>query len=162
MAVQSAGKVPDLKLMTSEQMIFWLGRFVIEVQKWGGKENPAWSIYPILCGFLRFLKESGVYDKKFLDENNGIFSEFRKLVEARMKSLIDNRFGYSLWQEDPILYKDEETLWQSMCLERKVRTAAVFFSFTHAKSLELEDTTRTTTYSVSSSREGPGIPTKAA
>lgn len=41
MAVKSAGKIPDLKLMTSEQMIFWLGRFVIEVQKRGGKEYPA-------------------------------------------------------------------------------------------------------------------------
>lgn len=104
--------IPDFKLMTTEQMSFWLGRFVMEARKRDGTEYPPRSIYLILCGLLRYLKDNGVYDKNFLDENNGEFTDFRKLVDARMKSLIDKGFGCSLKQADPILPKDEETLWQ--------------------------------------------------
>eukprot|EP00105_Crassostrea_gigas_P007334 XP_011421538.1 PREDICTED: uncharacterized protein KIAA1958-like [Crassostrea gigas] len=104
--------IPDFKLMTTEQMSFWLGRFVMEARKRDGTEYPPRSIYLILCGLLRYLKDNGVYDKNFLDENNGEFTDFRKLVDARMKSLIDKGFRCSLKQADPILPKDEETLWQ--------------------------------------------------
>ena len=104
--------IPELKLMNCEQMSYWLGRFVMEIRKRDGTDYPPRSIYLILCGLLRFLKDNGVYDKNFLDENRGEFTDFRKLVDARMKSLIDRGFGCNLKQADPILPKDEETLWQ--------------------------------------------------
>lgn len=117
--------IPDFKLMTTEQMSFWLGRFVMEAQKRDGTEYPPRSIYLILCGLLRYLKDNGVYDKDFLDENNGEFTDFRKLVDARMKSLIDKGYGCSLKQADPILPKDEETLWQKARVWKgKCRTVA--------------------------------------
>ncbi|XP_061195452.1 uncharacterized protein LOC133203697 [Saccostrea echinata] len=105
------GDIPELNHMTSEQMSFWLGRFVMEARKKDGTEYPPRSIYLILCGLLRFLKDNGVYDKNFLDESNGEFAEFRKLVDARMKSLIDKGLGCDVKQADPILPQDEETLW---------------------------------------------------
>lgn len=58
------------------------------------------------------MKDKGVYDKNFLDENNGEFTDLWKLVDARMKSFIDKGSGCSLKQADPILPKHKETLWQ--------------------------------------------------
>lgn len=101
--------IPDFRLMTSEIMEFWLGRFGMEVRKRNGTEHPPRSIYLILCGLLRFLKDNGVYDNNFLDKNIGEFTDFRKLDNTRMNLLIDKGFGCSWKQADPILLNDEKT-----------------------------------------------------
>lgn len=68
----------------------------MEVWKCDGIEYLLRFIYFILCGFLWYLKDNGVYDKNFFDENNGEFIDFWKLVDVRMKFLIDKGFGCSL------------------------------------------------------------------
>jgi hypothetical protein len=119
MAGSRQENIPELTKMMSEQMSFWLGRFVMEARKKDGTEIPSRSIYLILCGLLRFLKDSGVYDKNFLDETNGEFTEFCKLVDARMKSLMDKGLGCEVKQADPILQQDEETLWMKHVFGRE-------------------------------------------
>ena len=98
--------------MTKQQMSYWLQRFIVEARKQDGSEYPPRSIYLILCGLLRLLKDKGVHDKNFLDERSEEFAQFRKVVDARMKGLVNQGFGCEIKQADPILPNDEVKLWE--------------------------------------------------
>ena len=109
---QRSEEIPELHEMTKQQMSYWLERFIVEARKQDGSEYPPKSLYLILCGLLRMLKEKGVYDKNFLDEKNQDFAQFRKVVDARMKSLVNKGLGCEIKQADPILPDDEVKLWE--------------------------------------------------
>lgn len=60
--------IPELQFQGSEEMNYWLQRFIVEARRQDGKDYPPKSLYLISCGLLRFLRDKGVYDKNFLDE----------------------------------------------------------------------------------------------
>nr|XP_034336669.1 uncharacterized protein LOC117692546 [Crassostrea gigas] len=103
--------IPELQFQGSEEMNYWLQRFIVEARRQDGKDYPPKSLYLISCGLLRFLRDKGVYDKNFLDEKNTTFIEFRKVLDAKMKSLIELGIGCTTKQADPILPEDEAKLW---------------------------------------------------
>ena len=47
-------------------MNYYLSRFVIEARKKDGEPYPPKTLYLICAGLLHFLRNNGVYDKKFL------------------------------------------------------------------------------------------------
>ncbi|CAC5397786.1 unnamed protein product [Mytilus coruscus] len=96
------GVVPELLNMISEDMDFWLQRFIVEARRKDGVEYPPKSLYLITCGLLRYLRDADVNDKKFLDEQNLNFCKFRKVLDARMKMLIEKGIGCEIKQAEPI------------------------------------------------------------
>jgi hypothetical protein len=66
---------------------------VIEVRKQDGQDYPPRSLYYIICGLLRFLRDRDIYDKNFLDENDSRFAVWRKVLDAKMKELLSRGFG---------------------------------------------------------------------
>ena len=103
--------IPELQMQDSGEMNYWLQRFFVEARRRDGKDYPPKSLYLIACGLLRFLRDKAIYDKNFLDDKNGAFIEFRKVLDAKMKSLIEQGIGCTTKQADPILPEDEVKMW---------------------------------------------------
>ncbi|XP_062606633.1 uncharacterized protein LOC134268405 [Saccostrea cucullata] len=104
--------VKALHKMTTEEMNYYLGRFIVETRKQDGQPYPPRSLYLIACGLLRHLQDMKVYDKNFLCTKTLEFSEFRKILDARMKELLQMGYGTKVKQAQAILPEDEEVLWE--------------------------------------------------
>ena len=74
-------------------MEFWLSRFVVEARKQDGSEYPAKSLYYLVCGLLRLLRNKEIYSMNFLDEKDIRFANFRKVLDSRMKELVHTGVG---------------------------------------------------------------------
>ncbi|CAC5398657.1 unnamed protein product [Mytilus coruscus] len=85
-------KIPDLHLMDAESMDFWLQRFIMEAKKKGGDYPPKF-LYYIFCGLLRHIRDMNVNDKNFLDEKDGRFAPFRRVLDAKMIDLLPKGLG---------------------------------------------------------------------
>lgn len=107
----SDAEIPFLHVMTAEQLNFYLGRFIMETRRKDGVEYPPRSLYLITCGLLRHLKDKNVFDKNILDNNDCRFSEFRKILDSKMKDLLKRGFGTSIKQAELIMSQDEESMW---------------------------------------------------
>jgi hypothetical protein len=84
-----ANPIPVLRIMTSEQLNFFLGQFVLEARKKDGTEYRPLSLYYIVCGLLCHLRDINVHDKNFFDTKDFRFAEFRKILDCRMKDLLN-------------------------------------------------------------------------
>lgn len=103
--------VPLLTEMTSETLNYWMQRFVLEVRKQDGSEYPPRSLYYIVCGLLRYLRDENIHNMNFLDEKDHRFAVFQRVLDARMKELLSKGLGTKVRQADPILPEDEEKIW---------------------------------------------------
>lgn len=103
--------IPDIIDMDKESMAFWMQRFVLEVRTQKGEEYAPKTLYGILCGLLRHLREHKIHDKNFLDANDPIFGEFRKTVNSKMQDLLENGIGTEIKQAEPVSAEDENKLW---------------------------------------------------
>lgn len=104
--------VKELHDMNTEEMNYYLGRFIAEARKQDGQPYPPRSLYLISCGLLRHLRDKKVYDKNFLCTKTLEFSEFRKILDARMKELLQMGFGTKVKQAQAVLPEDEKVLWE--------------------------------------------------
>ena len=108
---RASDNIPELHAMDPESMNFWLQRFVMEARKQKGGEYPPKSLYLIVCGLLRHCRDKNVDDKNFLDEKDGRFAQFRRVLDAKMKDLLCKGLGTKTRRADPISAHDEEVLW---------------------------------------------------
>ena len=108
---ERSNDIPELHNMGKATMAFWLTRFIMEVRNAKGEEYPPKTLYQLICGLLRHIREKGVYDKNFLDNKDPCFSEFYSILDSRMKDLLQKGHGTTVKQADPITQEDEEKLW---------------------------------------------------
>lgn len=54
-----------------------------------------------------------VNDKHFLDQKDGRFTHFRRVLDAKMKDLLSKRLGTKVRRADPVSEDDEEMLWDN-------------------------------------------------
>ena len=92
-------------------MAFWLKRFIMEVRNVKGEEYPPKTLYQIVCGLLRYLREHGVHDKNFLDNHDPHFADFYSILDSRVKDLLQKGHGTTIKQADPTTPENEEKLW---------------------------------------------------
>ena len=85
--------IPDLETMDATTLNFFLSRFVLESRKKDGNPYPPKSLYYIMCGLLRHMREIGITDMNFL--SNDRFLGFQKTLDARMKQLHSSGIGVS-------------------------------------------------------------------
>ena len=67
------------------EMDFWLSRFVLEVRKANGILIPPNSLYELVCGLQRYLREHGCADIKLFE--NPSLCGFRSTLDGEMKRL---------------------------------------------------------------------------
>ena len=122
--------IQEIHCMSAENMNYWLQRFVMEVQKRKRGAYPPKSLYYVICGLLRRCRDMNVTDKNFLDEKDGRFIPFRRVLDARMKEILAKGVGTKIRRADPISEEDEEKLWQNGIWNDKLCLFAVHSFFT--------------------------------
>ncbi|XP_062598710.1 zinc finger MYM-type protein 3-like [Saccostrea cucullata] len=109
--------VPELLHMDVSTMSYSLTHFVCDARKKDGSEYPPKSVYYLVCGLLRYLRDNKRHDINFFSDLK--FAEFRKTLDAQMKSLLSKGLGTKVKQADPITQEDEELLWEREVLGNK-------------------------------------------
>lgn len=110
------GNIPDLTKMNVSDLNHFLSCFVLECRRKDGSEYPAATLYQISAGLLRYMRDNGVTDLNFLDNNDKRFYNFRKTLDARMKEISSKGIGLKKKQADPISPDDENLLWDKNLL----------------------------------------------
>lgn len=82
----------------------------------GNEYTPILSLYYLACGLLRHLRDIEILEMNFLDHNDDRFARTRKVLDARMKSLVAQGIGTTTRQADPILLEQEDILWEKEVL----------------------------------------------
>ena len=96
--------------LTVSEMDFWLSMFILEVHKKNGDPYPPNTLYQLICGLQRQLREHGHADIKLLD--NPSLHGFRSTLDGEMKCL-NGTSNYSMKkQAQPITLEQENHLWE--------------------------------------------------
>ena len=70
-----------------------LSLFVNEVRKADGSLYPPKSIYQLLCGILRYMKQQDPFTPNFLEGKDGRFSELHSTSESVFRQLCEKGVG---------------------------------------------------------------------
>jgi hypothetical protein len=119
--------VPDLLYMDVSAMSYSLTHFVCDARKRDGSEYPPKSVYYLVCGLLRHLRDNKRHDINFFSDLR--FADFRKTLDAKMKSLLSKGIGIKVKQADPITSEDEEMLWEREVLGNKIAESLQYTVF---------------------------------
>ena len=93
--------VPELLNMTAEEI--FLQHFIAEIRNQRGEEYSHKTVYYVVCGILRYLRDNDVHDKHFLDTADLKFVKCRAVLDTKMKDLVSKGVGTDAKQADPIL-----------------------------------------------------------
>lgn len=104
--------IPALPAMNAQEMNTYLSHFLLEIRRKDSSEYPGRTLYCIMTGILRHLKQNGNYNN-FLDKNNMQFSQLRNVLDARMKQLHSQGIGVKKRQAEAITPRKEDVLWTS-------------------------------------------------
>ena len=93
----SDSEVRDLETpllsMRSEELSYWLGKFVLEARKKNGDEYPPKTLYQIVCCFKRHFEANGIHSFNLLNPQEPAFGNFRHTLDAEMQSTASQRSG---------------------------------------------------------------------
>ena len=83
----------DILNMDVSTMQEKLCRFLLEARRQDGAPYPAKTLYSIIAGIQRFLRESGRHEISFLNTADPTFGRLRQALDARMKELTAEGVG---------------------------------------------------------------------
>ncbi|VDI45795.1 receptor-type tyrosine-protein phosphatase T [Mytilus galloprovincialis] len=130
---QNRDPIIELHMMNAECMNYWLERFVMETRNQNGEEYPPKSLYYIVCGLLRHCRDMNVHDKNFLDQKDGRFAHFRRVLNAKIKDSLSK--GLVM-----------------VCSVRQIQLLCnILYFFTTANYFDLRDETSTEIWTILSS-----------
>ena len=103
--------IPCLLDMNYQQLNDWLSKFVCEARKQNGKPYSHATMYFILSGLVRYLRENDVFHYSFLDEEDTRFAGLHQVLRKRMNQPKEEAVDVGTKTADPILAVDEDKLW---------------------------------------------------
>ena len=86
-----------------------LSRFVLEVRKKDGTPYPLDSLYHLVCGIMRFIRQNGKPEIDFFKE--ATYAEFRATLDAELKRLKQAGNGSRKRKAEPLTQEEEKLLW---------------------------------------------------
>ena len=98
-----------LYLADSQQLDYWLSKFVLETWKRDGDHYPPKTLYAICCGLQRYIQDHRPDINLF---SSPLFAGFRKVLDGEMKRLRSTGLGVSVKQAEPITVDEENQLWE--------------------------------------------------
>ena len=104
----------DIVALSPAVLQRWLSRFVLEVRKKDSTAYPPDSLYHVICGIMRFIRQNGKPEVDFFKEQ--AYAEFRATLDAEMKRLKQAGTGSRKRQAEPLTQKEEELLWKKRIL----------------------------------------------
>ena len=106
--------IPPLTEMDANALQYWMTRFILEVRKKNGDEDPPNTLHHLVCGIMRFLRQSGQPQLDFFKED--VYAGFRSSLDGEMKRLQSKGIGSASRQAEPLTVEEEEMLWQRKVL----------------------------------------------
>ncbi|XP_060562763.1 uncharacterized protein LOC132722310 [Ruditapes philippinarum] len=103
---------PGIPVLEELDINIHLSRFVVEVRKQNGDYFPPESLYHLVCGLLRKLRDCGISGMNFLDEKNPDYARFRSVLDAQMKFLTKEGVVGKRREAQPILEDEEKVIWE--------------------------------------------------
>ena len=123
--------VPSDLLESGDKVVLnnWLCVFVAETRKQDGNRYSPKSLYQLLTGILRHMRNLNPSSPNFLDTDDHNFSRFHNTLDNILRELRTDGVGV-LKHAEVLTKDDEETLWQCGVLTTKTPIGllrAVFF-----------------------------------
>ena len=87
----------------------YLSRFILEARRQDGIPYPPKTLYQLVCGLQRYLRENNRPEIAIFDEKQPIFATSRKVLDARMKELVSEGVGVVTRSAQP---EQEDELWR--------------------------------------------------
>ena len=88
--------------MSLEEIDKYLSHFVFDARRQDGNSYPPKTLYLLVCGLQRFLRESGRPEVAFFDKKQPVFDRSRKALDARMKQLAMQGVGTVTKSSEPL------------------------------------------------------------
>ena len=124
--------VPESLLISCDPALLniHLARFAAETRKTNGDSYPPATVYQLLCGLLRYVRECVPGCPNFLDRKDSRFAQFHGTLDALFRQLHSEGIGIQTKRTETITKEDEEKLWSSGVMgestPRALQNAAFF------------------------------------
>ncbi len=115
----------ELTAMPASEINKFVTKFVYEVVKQDGSPYPPNSLYQIIVGLQRHLREDGRPEIAFFDDRSPVFDDLRKSLDARMKQLACDGLGMERKSADPISREMEVQLCEKGLFSRETSEGLV-------------------------------------
>ena len=106
------GITQPLQEIPAKELNEFLSRFVLEARRQDDSPYPATSLYQLVCGLQRYLRDNGRPEVVFFDEKQPNFDRARKALDARMKELTSQGVGVAKKCAQPLTSEQENELWE--------------------------------------------------
>ena len=123
---------PDDLLLSSDpkSLSTWLAKFAAETRTTKGKPYPPSTLYHLLTGLLRYMRDSNPDVPNFLDKKDRRFSVLHKSLDKIFRDLRTNNIGTTVKHAEIFTAKEEDMLWEKEVLgthSPKALLNAVFY-----------------------------------
>ena len=124
--------VPDDFVLCSDKEIITsiLSRFVVETRKTNGIAYPPKTLYQLMCGLLRHMKECNSDCPNFLDKKDNLFRTLHSAMDAHFHHLHSYGVGREIKHAKSLSREDEQKLWATGVMgtttPRALQNAAFF------------------------------------
>jgi len=106
------GITESIETLSAVDLNNHLSSFIMEVNRQDGSPYPADTLYQIVTGIQRHLKENGRPELGILDQKNLDFVQTRQVLDAQMKQLTTCGVGTLKKQAQPLTSEQEHSLWE--------------------------------------------------
>ena len=126
------GKCPDNLLNSTDPALLshWLAKFAAETRSKEGKPYPPSTVYQLLTGILRAMRDSSDSAPNFSDKGDRRFQVLHKSLDKLFRDLRTKKIGTSIKHSEIFTKEEEQSLWESGILgtsNPKSLLNAVFF-----------------------------------
>ena len=98
-----------LYLADSQQLDYWLSKFVLETRKLDGDHYLPKPLYAICCGLQRYIQDHCPNINLF---SSPLFAGFGKVFDGEMKRLRSTGVGVSVKQAESMTVNEANQLWE--------------------------------------------------
>ena len=88
-------------------------RFIVEVRKTNGENYPPATLYQLLSGLLRYMREVSPQCPNFLDKNDARFRKLHRTMDAVFHDLHAEGIGRQVKHAQLITATEENSLWDN-------------------------------------------------
>ena len=108
-------KCPEdvLKSKDPELLSKWIGTFAAETRKTNGEPYTPKTLYAILTGILRYMKEDDDANPNFLNKEDGRFKKLHNTIDSVFRKLRASGVGAEKKTAEPFTKEEEAQLWES-------------------------------------------------
>ena len=100
---------PHLLLCRDHELDYWLTRFILEVRRKDQQPYPPQTLYSLVCGIMRYVRERHPQLNFFHD---AVFAGFQRAMDGEMKRLRALGLGVKVRRAEPISVQEENLLWE--------------------------------------------------